>query len=256
MATLNWDHTMINVQKLDQTIEAFAEKGVIFKRGGKHEAWGTANALGYFGINYIELISVFDRSKSESFSRKDAAAVYDAVQDFKNHRERLNTVAIRSDDLQGTWQRLKNDGVPVGTISEGQRLDEQNHLIKWQIFFIDGYIDGVPYPFFIDWQSSDADRIAQLKKQKLILKHPAGNLKVLKATFEVENPKKVAQKWAKVIESSAIEQAGRFVVPIQERKFEFVKGTANHLKELTFQGANGQLKNQSIVLGDAHLNFE
>lgn len=256
MATLNWDHSMINVQNLDHVIKVFADKGVVFKHGGKHEVWGTANALGYFGINYIELISVFDREKSKSFDRPDAASVYDAVQDFNNHVERLNTVAIRSDDLNGTWQRLKDAGIPVGRIFEGQRLDEQSHLIKWQIFFIDGHIEGLPYPFFIDWQSKDEDRISQLKEQELIQEHPAGNLKVVKATFEVEKPKEVAQQWAQLIESSAIEQAGRFVVPIQERKFEFTQGKANHLIKLDFSGADNELKNQTITIGDSELDFE
>ncbi len=247
---------MVNVQNLDQAIEIFAKQGIVFKRGGKHDAWGTANALGYFGINYIELISVFDEQKAQSFKRSDAASVYDAVQDFNRHQERLNTVAIRSSDLEKTWQRLKDDGIPVGQIFEGQRLDEQNHLIKWRIFFIDGHIEGLPYPFFIDWQSKDTDRIVQLKQQGLIQKHPAGDLKVVEATFEVERPKEVAEKWAKLLESSVIEQAGRFIVPIQERKFEFTQGKANHLATLGFSGANKALKSRSITLGDAEFNFE
>ncbi len=256
MATLNWDHSMINVQNLDQAIKTFADKGVIFKRGGQHEAWGTANALGYFGINYIELISVFDTQKATSFSRNQAASVYDAVQDFEAHRERLNTVAIRSDHLQETWRRLKDAGIPVGPISEGRRLDEQKRLIKWQIFFIDGHIEGLPYPFFINWQSSDDDRLTQLKQQGLIEKHPAGDLKVTSATFEVEKPAEVAQKWAALIESSAIEQAGQLIVPIQDRKFVFVAGPKNHLAALQFSGAEAPLKNQTITFGEAQLNFE
>jgi len=79
---------------------------------------------------------------------------------------------------------------------------------------------------------------------------------VVKATFEVEKPKEVAQQWAQLIESSVIEQAGRFIVPIQERKFEFTQGKANHLIKLYFSGADNELKNQTIIIGDSELDFE
>lgn len=256
MEHLNWDHSMINVQSLDEAVQLFAKHGIIFQRGGKHQAWGTANALGYFGINYIELISVFDQKRADSFTRSEAAAVYDAVQDFKQQRQRLNTVAIRSTDLQATWHRLKATGIPVSPIEQGERLDEQQRLIRWKIFFIDGQIEGMPYPFFIDWQSPDTARIAQLREQKLIQSHPAGDLKVVAATFTVTRPQEVAQKWATLLASSVVKGSAGFEVPVQERTFEFVAGTANHLSALHFTGAQGKLKGKSIKLGEAQLFFE
>jgi hypothetical protein len=53
---LAWDHTMINVLDIDSQIRRFADLGIDFVRGGSHKVWGTQNALGYFGLNYIELI--------------------------------------------------------------------------------------------------------------------------------------------------------------------------------------------------------
>ncbi|KAL3946826.1 hypothetical protein [Lentilactobacillus hilgardii] len=79
---------------------------------------------------------------------------------------------------------------------------------------------------------------------------------MVKATFEVEKSKEVAQQWAQLIESSVIEQAGRVVVPIQERKFEFTQGKANHLINFDFSGADYELKNQTITIGDSELDFE
>nr|WP_252894747.1 VOC family protein [Liquorilactobacillus satsumensis] len=40
MEHLNWDHSMINVQSLDEAVQLFAKHGIIFQRGGKHQAWG------------------------------------------------------------------------------------------------------------------------------------------------------------------------------------------------------------------------
>ncbi|GAF40708.1 hypothetical protein FC83_GL002885 [Agrilactobacillus composti DSM 18527 = JCM 14202] len=255
MPDLNWDHSMINVQDLDQAIALFQDHGVIFKRGGQHEAWGTANALGYFGINYIELISVFDLAKAAAVTRNQAASLYDATQDYEAKRQRFNTVAIRSSDLQATWASLKASGVPVGPISEGQRTDAQDHLITWQIFFIDADFEGLPYPFFINWQSTDADRIAQLTQQGLIEPHPAGDLKVIQGTFEVVHPKAAAEFWAKLVGSTATAQGVDYVVPIHERQFKFTQGVANHLTTLQFAGATGELAGQTIQLGDAKLTF-
>lgn len=72
----------------------------------------------------------------------------------------------------------------------------------------------------------------------------------------MEKPKEVAQQWSQLIESSVIEQAGRFVVPIQERRFKFIQGKANHLIKLDFIGSDDELKNQTITIGDSELDFE
>lgn len=253
---LHWDHTMINVTDLDQSIADFGAQGIFFSRGGQHVAWGTANALGYFGINYIELISVYDQSKAAIVKRADAASVYDAIQDFTHGIQRFNTVAIRSSNLTATWQRLKRQGIKVGPITEGQRLDEQGRLIKWQIFFINDTIHGLPYPFFIDWQSRDADRMIQLQQQGLMTTHPAGNLKVIQATFSVEDPKIASEKWAKLLNSSAIAKGTSYIVPLQERRFEFLQGPQNRLQTLRFEGgSNSRTWTHAFQIGQAEILF-
>ncbi|CAM3199128.1 VOC family protein [Leuconostoc rapi] len=253
MVLVDWDHTMINVPELAKSIDFFANEGVIFKLGGQHENWGTANALGYFGINYIELINVFDQQKANLIDHDIATAVYDAVQDFNQERQRFNTIALRTNDLENVRERLELAGIGVGPILEGKRRNEQNKLITWRIFFINDDIDGLPYPFFIDWQTSDQDREQQLIEQELIQTHPIGALKVVKAVFEVNNPLKVSQQWANLIDRVATEEHGEFIVPIGERTLEFVAGPANHLISLHFSGANHQ---QTINLGEAQLVFD
>lgn len=253
MTLIDWDHTMINVSDLSESMNSFADAGIVFKLGGRHENWGTANALGYFGINYIELISIFDQQKASLIHRQSAAAVYDTLQDFNQGRQRFNTIAIRTNDLENIKKRIEAAGVEVGPILEGKRRNEQNKLITWRIFFINDNIDGLPYPFFIDWQTSDKEREQQLVEQKLIQNHPLGPLKVTKAVFEVSNPLKVSQKWADLVDNAVTERQGKFVVPIGERTLEFVTGSANHLTTLHFTGAQHQ---RTIKLGEAQLIFE
>ncbi|MCO7175719.1 VOC family protein [Sporolactobacillus kofuensis] len=255
MAVLNWDHTMINVRDVDEAAKFFGDHGIVFVRGGRHERWGTENALGYFGLNYIELLSVYDNDRVKHFSRADASAVYDAVQDYNRNVQRINTIAIRTTDIKETHDRLKKAGINVGTVEEGQRLDEQGHLITWSIFFIDDTIDGLPYPFFIQWQGSDQERKQKLIEQGLIVQHPAGDLGVRQAVFHVPDPEKVAEIWGELVESSPEQTDIGYQVPLGDRQLIFKQGTENHVVQLTFEGAGDQLKKQELTLDHIKFSF-
>ncbi|MFD2616613.1 VOC family protein [Terrilactibacillus laevilacticus] len=256
MAVLTWDHTMINVQDVDQAAQFFGEHGIVFSRGGRHEKWGTENALGYFGLNYIELISVYDEARAKNFSREDASAVYDAVKDYEQKVQRINTIAIRTSDIEATHARLKESGVNAGDIQVGKRLDEQGHLITWSIFFIDDTIDGLPYPFFIQWQGSDDAREKKLTEQGLIVQHAAGNLLVSQAIFNVSDPEKTAGVWGQLLETKPERTDTGYRIQLHDRQLIFKQGTENHVVQLKFDGAGDQLKQQTLVFGNITFSFK
>lgn len=256
MAVLNWDHTMINVQDVDEAAKFFGDHGIVFARGGRHEKWGTENALGYFGLNYIELISVYDKERVKQFSRSEASAVYDAVQDYQQEVQRINTIAIRTTDIEAVHKRLKDAGINVGEIEEGQRLDEQGHLITWLIFFIDDTIDGLPYPFFIQWQGSDKAREQKLTEQGLIVQHAAGDLVARQAVFHVPDPEKVAGIWSGLLESNIENTDSEYQVQLGDRQLIFKQGPENHIVQLNFDGAGDQLKQQALALDNIKFSFK
>ncbi|MDN3954462.1 VOC family protein [Sporolactobacillus laevolacticus] len=256
MAVLNWDHTMINVQNVDEAAKFFGDHGIVFARGGRHEKWGTENALGYFGLNYIELISVYDKERAKQFSRSDASAVYDAVKDYQQKVQRINTIAIRTTDITATHDRLKKAGINVGAVEEGQRLDEQGNLITWSIFFIDDTIDGLPYPFFIQWQGSDKVREQKLTEQGLIVQHAAGDLVARQAVFHVPDPKKVAEIWSGLLESKTENTDSEYQVELGDRQLIFKKGSEKHIVQLNFDGAGDQLKQQTLALDNIKFSFK
>ncbi|QAA21391.1 VOC family protein [Sporolactobacillus terrae] len=255
MAVLNWDHTMINVQDVDEAVQFFGEHGIVFARGGRHEKWGTENALGYFGLNYIELISVYDEARAKDFSRSDASAVYDAVQDYEQKLQRINTIALRTSDIEATHARLKQAGVPAGDIEVGKRLNEQGHLITWSIFFIDGTIDGLPYPFFIQWQGSDETRAQKLTEQGLIVQHAAGDLLARQAVFHVPDPQKAADVWGRLLEGNPEKTERGYRIQLQDRQLIFDQGAENHIVQLKFDGAGDPLKQQTLVFDQIKLSF-
>ncbi|WP_018664903.1 VOC family protein [Heyndrickxia acidiproducens] len=256
MAVLNWDHTMINVQDVDQAARFFGNYGILFSRGGRHEKWGTENALGYFGLNYIELISVYDEARAKNFSRADASAVYDAVQDYEQKQQRINTIAIRTSDIEATHKRLKKAGVNAGDIEVGKRLDEQGQLITWSIFFINDTIDGLPYPFFIQWQGCDESREQKLTEQGLIVQHTAGDLQVRQAIFKVADPEKAAGIWGQLLETRPERTDTGYRIPLHDRQLIFEQGPENHMVQLNFDGAGDQLKQQTVVLDHIKFSFK
>lgn len=258
---LAWDHTMINVLDLDEQIRRFADLGITFARGGSHRVWGTENALGYFGLNYIELISVQDERTASAFPRDGAAAVFDAARDFNEGIERINTIAIRTHDIEATHLRLKNAGIPVGDVVDGRRVDQQGNEIRWSIFFIDNTISGLPYPFFLEWPGTDEQREEQLSAQGLITAHPAGDLRVKRVIFEVPDVAGTARVWSLLTgqpesaQSAEDDTDGGVVIHLHDRDLVFRNGTANHITALEFTCAKESLRGQSLVIGDSVLDF-
>ncbi|SES41232.1 VOC family protein [Salipaludibacillus aurantiacus] len=55
---LEFDHSVHYVNDLDRVTETFQAHGVNVFHGGSHKLWGTHNALSYFGLTYLEFISV------------------------------------------------------------------------------------------------------------------------------------------------------------------------------------------------------
>ena len=116
--TLNWDHTMVDVTNLQDAIDYFNSKGLAFTPGGHHEYWGTKNALDYFGLNYIELLTVANKEKAKAFPYENNSAIHDAVEDYFAGIQRITTIAIRTDNIEETHRRLKGLGLNVGDITD------------------------------------------------------------------------------------------------------------------------------------------
>lgn len=133
---LNWDHTMVDVTNLKGAIDYFNSKGLSFAPGGKHEYWGTENALDYFGLNYIELLTVANKEKAMAFPYQNNSAIHDAVEDYFDGIQRITTIAIRTTDIMETHRRLKELGLDVGKITDGKRIDPAGKLIQWKIFYV------------------------------------------------------------------------------------------------------------------------
>lgn len=235
---LNWDHTMIDVTDLTAAIDYFNDHGFGFNHGGKHEYWGTENALDYFGMNYIELITVADKEKAKAFPYKNNSGIYDAVEDYFNGIQRFTTFAIRTSDIEATHHRLATAGVDVGDITSGKRVDPSGRLIQWQIFYVNDELPNhLPSPFFLQWGEEDNQREQTLKEKGLIKGHTAGNIYVKQALFIVNDPAETAQALGKMLMIDPRRNGDDYVINISDRQLIFKSGDANRIVKLVFNGA-------------------
>lgn len=114
MATLQWDHAVQFVNQPEAAIEIFAGQQLRAVAGGRHPGWGTRNALSYFGLTYIEFLAIADpdelRAATDKFLlSRDAARLLP-------ENEALFRVALRSDDIDATYDQLRRTGVTVSPI--------------------------------------------------------------------------------------------------------------------------------------------
>ncbi|MFT8727916.1 MAG: VOC family protein [Liquorilactobacillus ghanensis] len=257
MPNLEWDHTMISTNDDKAIANQLAKKGLTFNAGGNHKRWGTGNYLGYFGLNYIELITVTNTKKAETIKRKDGSAVYDAIQDYFAKRERFNTIALRSDNIEKTHDYLSKEDFPVSDIEEGERLTPQGEVIKWKIFFINSVIENdFPYPFFIQWDGDDRERKRKLQDKGIITPHSGGNLIASEAVFVSKNLEKNVKVWEKLLNRTAIYKNKVYRIKLGEKSLVFKQGDHGHLSALNFIGADKSITGPQLKIKDIIFNFE
>lgn len=133
-----------------------SEHGLVALPGGRHQGFGTANAIVPLGTDYIELIAVVDADE----------AAQNAVGRFLSHRlatvgEGLVAVCLRTADAPTTAQRTRSSPVPMS------RTLPNGHELRWELLGMEGALrEGLP--FFITWPL-DADHPARMPAD-----HPSG----------------------------------------------------------------------------------
>jgi catechol 2,3-dioxygenase-like lactoylglutathione lyase family enzyme len=58
-----FDHAVIAVRDLEAATQQYQKLGFEVRPGGKHTGRGTYNSIIRFGLDYIELISIYDRDE-------------------------------------------------------------------------------------------------------------------------------------------------------------------------------------------------
>lgn len=247
-----WDHIMLNVLDLEKSMETFNQVGICFQLGGKHPQWGTHNGLGYFGLTYLEMISVYDANLAKNVTANGISSVYQAVTDYTKKRERFNTIAFRTTDIKETRKRLQQLGISVGKIEPGQRKDPKGNLITWSMLFLSNQNQSVPEPFFIQWDQPDDKREQVLKQQGIILNQP---LSVAEGLIRCEEPSKVAAHWGQLIGQEPVYEQNVAYLMVGNQRLSFELGTNNRLTEIKLKGGESPLEKPALTIGSAVFKF-
>lgn len=252
MTDLRWDHTVHYVNDLTASIAAFTENGLIARSGGSHTEWGTYNALSYFGLSYIEFLAIEHPQQLASSS-----IVNHVCQDALTllpKQQILSRVALRTNNIDRIYASLANKNLQLSQILQGKRVDTQGRLIEWRMFTIGGDINGLPYPFIIQWGNTDENRLTQLRQQQIDVPHPAGDVNIQSAIFKVSQPALVAARWNELF-GLALSSQDPSTIEIAGQQFYFQSGTEQRLVELRFNAAASNLNGKVIQIGQGNYQF-
>jgi hypothetical protein len=153
---VRFDHAVIAVRDLAYAIEQFRGAGFVVQRGGRHTGFGTENAIIRFGLDYIELIGVYDAGEARTRSARGAVLVrlLDEVP------VAFVGFALAASDLPGILDDILAAGFPAPLLSDMQRLRPDGSKLDWQLLIPGEVAWRRPWPFFINWGASDAERLS------------------------------------------------------------------------------------------------
>ncbi|AIQ43516.1 VOC family protein [Paenibacillus sp. FSL R7-0312] len=254
MAVLKWDHLVHYVNDLDQPVQLFSEHGLVAFRGGSHKAWGTYNALSYFGLTYLEFLGIENLELARATEHN--VVVRDAVTVLPEH-EVLSRVVLRTDDIEAVEARLKTAGLILSPIIDGRRLDNKGRLIEWRMMTIDGDFQGLVYPFIIQWSGTDEERLESLTAAGINQPHPAGNVDIVSAVFRVSDPAAAAKHWSELFSLPVTGPVGgSFILKAGDQTFEFVQGAENQFSQVILRTDSPLLKGKTLHVGEGEYVFE
>ncbi|CEG28208.1 VOC family protein [Bacillus sp. B-jedd] len=255
MSNIKLDHAVHYANDLDDCIKLFKEKGLTAFRGGSHTKWGTYNALSYFGLFYVEFLGIEDLELAKN-PEEDNLLVDDA-QKFLPGNEAFGRVALRTNDIEGVRARLLHKGAKASEIIAGKRMNAEGQLIQWRMMMIDGDFNGLPYPFFIQWNSPDEERFRTMTETGVIRPHPAGEVKIDSVWFTVSDPSSAAAHWQEYFDFVPEKPSANntAALSIGSQKFVFEKGNKNGLSKLVFRTNSQALQGNSFGIGQGEYKF-
>ncbi|HBB9704978.1 TPA: VOC family protein, partial [Escherichia coli] len=100
-----------------------------------------------------------------------------------------------------------------------------------------------------------APSLEHLHQQGIIQPHPAGEVALSAAEFEVENPYATARRWSALFDLPMTTRAGNPALRIGDKYFQFNQGNSNALVQLDFLTDTAALKGQTILVGEGRYAF-
>ena len=173
-----FDHLVIGVRDLEAASRSYADGlGFDVRPGGRHTGRGTHNAIIRFGLDYLELISVYDEREAQAAGRE-------ALPTFlSRHAGGLVAYALATSDIEALAARCSETGLEVVGPFAMERLRPDGTRISWRLLVPGGDQYRRPWPFFIQWDEPDGERL----KREEPGTHPNGAVAVQEVAIVVED---------------------------------------------------------------------
>ncbi len=150
------DHVVIAVRDLDEAMRRFQALGFAVSPGGRHTGRGTHNAIIRFGLDYLELLSIYDASEIGARGLNG-----ESLSTFLQQQEGgLIGYALATADIAQDAGRFEQTGLEAEGPFAMQRLRPDGRQLSWRLLVPGGTPWRRPWPFLIQWDAPDAERLS------------------------------------------------------------------------------------------------
>lgn len=195
--------------------------------GGRHEKWGTRNALFHTKDSYIEWLALEDREVAEGADHPLTKLLLHSGRGF-------GTVCFRTSSIEKLNKRLTQSGFQTSGILDGSRRTVDGKLIEWKMLFINEEPSSrLPNPFFIEWKETDEERFDGLKTAGTINETQEG-VTIERCVFGVEDVEEMSGRWRDLL-------GGSLQLPNCLIQFRSMTGKEERLEEVHFNNGTKKL---------------
>jgi catechol 2,3-dioxygenase-like lactoylglutathione lyase family enzyme len=150
-----FDHAVIATRDLAEAMRRYAALGFAVSPGGRHTGRGTENAIVRFGLDYLELIAVYDEAELAGRGLNGQALAA-----FLERQEGgLVGYALATADIAEDAARFQQTGLVAEGPFAMERLRPDGRKLSWQLLVPGSVPWRRPWPFLIQWDAPDAERL-------------------------------------------------------------------------------------------------
>ena len=191
-----------------QMVEEQQKMGYHAVVGGRHEKWGTHNALLYTKNAYIEWLSV---EKMEIAEQVDHPLTKLLLHDLEEG-EGWGTLCFSVKGIDKFKEEVENKGFRTSGVLDAGRRTADGQLRKWKMLFVDRPVSNeLPYPFFIEWEEPEETRFAKLREDGTLISDNE-LLEITECVFSVDDPLRETAEW-EILLSQKVGNANNIVLP-------------------------------------------
>lgn len=214
-SVMKLDHVVYFTEKdLSQIVDGQRGEGRHAIIGGRHEKWGTYNALLYMKNAYVEWLAV----EHSEIAKEAHLPLIDLLLTDLQEGEGWGTICLSVEGIERFNEEIENKGFRTSGVLDAQRRTVNGQLLKWKLLFVEQSISAeLPYPFFIEWEEPEENRTARLKAEGS-LSPENERLAIQECIFHVKDPLKETAEWA-ILLSQKVGDAHQIALPNVTLKF-------------------------------------